>query len=499
MKLAKKISLIALFLVGIVATAQKENEFYNRDFWNGNPDVVAVKQKIAEGNDPIAFNKNAFDATTFALIGKADVEVIKYLLSLDGNAVDKKTHDSRIYLHWAGYAGNVEVVKYLLDQGSSVTALDSHRYTPLAFAANAGQKDPALYEAYEKYGVTLANEKNDHGANLLLMAAASLKNEEELNFFLSKGLALDSKDEDGNGIFNYASKKGNIDFLKLLIEKGVDYKTLNNQGGNAFLFASQGGRGYSNPIAVYEYLASLGLEPNIVTKTGSTPLHRLANNNKNAAIFKFFLAAGADVNQKDAEGNTPFLNAASRNNLAIVQLLAISVMDFNISNAEGQTPLLLAIKNNQADVVQFLLEKGGSALVKDVNGNTVAYYLAESFDTRKTEVFDAKLKLLQEKGVKFNTAQADGNTLLHIATKNNDFDLVKKVAEFKIDVNAKNGEGLTALHLAAMKAENDKMMKYLISKGANTKIKTDFEETVYDLASENELLLKGQTSLSFLK
>ena len=33
-------------------------------------------------------------------------------------------------------------------------------------------------------------------------------------------------------------------------------------------------------------------------------------------------------------------------------------------------------------------------------------------------------------------------------------------------------------------------MKYLISKGADTKVKTDFEETVYDLAIENEMLQK---------
>jgi ankyrin repeat protein len=66
-------------------------------------------------------------------------------------------------------------------------------------------------------------------------------------------------------------------------------------------------------------------------------------------------------------------------------------------------------------------------------------------------------------------------------------------------VNVKNDEGFTALHLIAMKATDDQSMKYLLSKGANKKIKTDFEETAYDLASENELLQKQNTSLNFLK
>jgi len=42
-------------------------------------------------------------------------------------------------------------------------------------------------------------------------------------------------------------------------------------------------------------------------------------------------------------------------------------------------------------------------------------------------------------------------------------------------------------------------MKYLISKGADVKIKTSFEESVYDLADENELLQKQNTQLNFLK
>ncbi|MDO1499576.1 ankyrin repeat domain-containing protein [Winogradskyella maritima] len=49
---------------------------------------------------------------------------------------------------------------------------------------------------------------------------------------------------------------------------------------------------------------------------------------------------------------------------------------------------------------------------------------------------------------------------------------MKKLDSFNIAINAKKNEGLTALHLAAMKAENDRMLKYLVSKGADTKITT---------------------------
>ncbi|WP_223270757.1 ankyrin repeat domain-containing protein [Subsaximicrobium wynnwilliamsii] len=496
----KKLFTLSIFLVSFASFAQLENNvLLDRSFWKGNPDLKTVKQKIAEGNDANALNENAFDAVIYALLEKADDAIVKHLLSFEGNPVDKKTHDSRIYLHWAAYAGQTEMVKYLLDKGSSVTELDSHGYTPLAFAANAGQKNEVLYNAFEKHGVSLTDEKNENGANLLLLVAPSLSTEKELTYFTSKGFKLNSTDNDGDGIFNYATKKGTIDFLKLLIKKDVDYKSLNQEGGNAFLFATQGGRGYSNPLAIYEYLKSLGLEPNIVTNDGYTPLHRLAYNNTDPEIFKLFLTAGADVNQKDAEGNTPFLNAASHNELAMVKLLSKNVKDFNDTNIDGQSALMLALQRNSPEVIEFFMEKGGNAFAKDAKGNTLAYYLVASFDSRKSDEFESKLKLLQEKGLQMNTKQAEGNTLNHLAAKNNDLELLKRLSAFNIDVNSKNDEGLTALHLAAMKAENEEMMKYLISKGADTKIKTDFEESVYDLASENELLKKQNTPLNFLK
>ncbi|WP_405415461.1 ankyrin repeat domain-containing protein [Maribacter sp. Asnod1-A12] len=499
MKTVKQIALTALFFVSFTGIAQQKNELIDRKFWKSNPDVATIKQKIAAGNDPAEMDSNSFDATTLAITSKADTEVVKYLLSLDGNPVDKKTHDSRIYLHWAAYAGDAELVQFLLDNGASVTALDSHRYTPLAFGANAGLTNPAIYNAFEKKGVNLVEEKNEHGANVLLLAAPSLKTEKELNFFLDKGLALDSKDEDGNGIFNYASKKGNIDFLNLLIKKGVDYKSLNDNGGNAFMFASQGGRGFSNGLPVYTYLKGLGLEPNIVEKNGSTPLHRLAFGAKDAAIIELFLNAGADVNQADEKGNTPFLNAAARNQLSIVQLLAKNLKDINAANNSRETALMLATHSNKADVVEFLISKGADINAQDSAGNTAAYFLADSYNKRNAKAFDAKLALLKSKGLKFNTVQGEGNTLFHVAAKKNNLELLKKVSDFNIDVNAKNDEGLTALHVAAMKAENDKLLKFLLAKGADAKSTTEFEETVYDLASENELLQKENTSLNFLK
>ena len=104
-----------------------------------------------------------------------------------------------------------------------------------------------------------------------------------------------------------------------------------------------------------------------MTEDGYTPLHRLGFSNTDPTIFEFFLTAGADVNQKDAQGNTPFLNAASRNELVMIQLLSSNVDDFNATNTDGQTALMLAVERNSTEVVEYLLKKGGNALAKDLS------------------------------------------------------------------------------------------------------------------------------------
>ena len=50
-----------------------------------------------------------------------------------------------------------------------------------------------------------------------------------------------------------------------------------------------------------------------------------------------------------------------------------------------------------------------------------------------------------------------------------------------------------------MTGKNDELIKLLIRFGADKTIKTDFDESSYELALENELLKKNATDINFLK
>jgi ankyrin repeat protein len=154
----------------------------------------------------------------------------------------------------------------------------------------------------------------------------------------------------------------------------------------------------------------------------------------------------------------------------------------------------MSVQSNNKDVVKFLLGIGANINTEDADGNTLSYYLINIF---KTTEFEDKLSILEKNGLVMNKLQYSKNTLLHIAAAQDNLALLKRLNSFNIDVNAENKDQLSALQIAAMETKSIKILEYLLSIGAHKNIKTAFNETIYDLASENELL--KNSNINFLK
>ncbi|MEM9528227.1 MAG: ankyrin repeat domain-containing protein [Bacteroidota bacterium] len=482
----------------VVAQTAAENIFLSRDFWKESPDVATVKQKIAEGNDPVQLNPYAFDAICYAILEDTPLTTIEYLLSLPGNEVDKVTHDGRNYLLWAGYKGNIPLMKLLIDKGSDTKLIDDHGYNLMAFTAVGGQEDPEVYDLILANGGKI-DDGNRAGATALMLLAPKTKDEKAIKYFLGKGLDLKATDVKGNNLFAYAARVGNRYLMDYLIERGVDYKQTNAEGGNAMLWAANGYRRTINGLPLFRYLDSLGLAADVVTATGDTPLHGLAYQQKDLAIFKFFLDMGVDPNQVNEAGNTALLNAARANNMEAIKILQPLTEDINHKNTDGFSALTHATRRLALESVEVLVAAGADVHFVDAENRNMVTHLFDVYRPRDEEKFVALLDFATKHQVAAPTTFGKGDNLLHLAVTKGYLPLIEKAIEFNSNINQKNADGLTPLHLAAMKAQDEQILKMLIKRGADPKILTDFEESAFDLATENELLDPEAVDLNFLK
>lgn len=504
----KKTFLVTILLSAALFGKAQENTLLNADFWKSKPTIEAIKAEIAKGNSPSKGNAAFFDPTTLAINNRASNDVIKFLIEQDGNGIDKKTHHSRTYLQWAAAAGNLEIVKFLIDKGADVHYKDSHGDPVIAYAASSGNKNIAVYDALINAGVDPKATYSD-GANLIMLAIANDTDFSITEYFMSKGLSLQAKDDHGRTVADYAIRLGNIQLLEKLIAKGVK---LTDQ---ALFFATQGSRSTVNGIEVFQYLVEkLKLNPKAINPEGATILHALARRG-DKTLINYFLDKGVDVAKEDNEGNTVLMTVAAGRDASLVDTFLAKAKNINAVNAEGESALTKAVASGSPEIVALLVKNGADTKILDKNGYNLAYHLFNSFrlggsqgggrpgapqpQGNPVQDFSDKLAVLKANGVDIAAPQNDGSNLFHIAVSKSNVDLVNKAAELGADINAQDADGNTALHQAALTAKDDKILKALLQLGAKKDLKTEFDETAYDLAKENEFLKTNNVSVDFLK
>ena len=447
---------LTFFAFFVLYTQGQTNKLLTNEYWKTNPSVTQLQLTIAEGNSATEFNSHAFDATTLAILNNAPLETITYLVDLEGNGVDKRTHDKRTYLFWAAYQDNLPLMKFLINKGAKINITDSHQLTPFLFAAVGGKSNKAIYELLLKHGANLKDTNSD-GANVLLLLLPHLKDLKEADFFLKKGLKLTDTDKKGNNAIYYAAITGNKPIIEALIKKKINPKHLNSNNENAVFAAARGFRRNYNPLDTFLYLEQLGLSLNQKNKEGLSPLFILAQKNKDDKVISYFLEKGNDPNQFDKDENTPLMKSAISNNTLVIATLLDKTKNINSQNKQGLSALTLAVENNTLEVIDFLIYRGAD-----------------------TQIVDKQ-----------------GNTLYHYAVKRADIKVLEKLSQCPININQKNKEGLTPLQIAVMTAKNLEVVHFLINKGADKTLTTDLGETIYDLAKENEVL--KQINVEFLK
>ena len=131
-----------------------------------------------------------------------------------------------------------------------------------------------------------------------------------------------------------------------------------------------------------------------------------------------------------------------------------------VADNDRNYPVHLAYKTDPG-ILTYLLKKGTNANAKNANGETILHLAAVSGNIEVA-------KIILENYVRIDAPTLEiscGNTALHLAVKEEHFEMVKLLHEHGASLNIKNEVGSTSLHIAAFTG-NATITDYLIKSGA---------------------------------
>jgi len=203
-------------------------------------------------------------------------------------------------------------------------------------------------------------------------------------------------------------------------------------------------------------------------KTGITPL-RWALLNHHRDMVHLLVEHGADIDRRDAAGETALLAATRAGNRDDVATLLSLGADANLSDRDGNTPLHLAAARDAADLAGALVRGGALTDRANARGETP---VALARARQHTEVLAALGSSRADAPTSPDPApkapgKAYANWLpLQLAAWHGNADRVRTLLDQGSAIDAIDFEGRTALARAAMQG-NDAVCRLLLDRGAS--------------------------------
>ncbi|WP_180863343.1 ankyrin repeat domain-containing protein [Stenotrophomonas maltophilia] len=282
-----------------------------------------------------------------------------------------------------------------------------------------------------------------------------------------------------------------VGHARAYVELGADpFKIF--EGGETTLFFT--------PLAeVAEYLCGLGVDPKHVAHDGSTALHFAYDSGKVEVLVRY----GADPNARNNDGNAPL---HTYHGPEIVSALINAGADVRARGRGQATPLHRSLP---AETVSLLLAAGADPSAEDEIGSTPLFFT----HPRHPEV----IRLLVDAGADINATNQlgrgaidcmwrcdpsvvrpmldagydpatkalmdDDKTLLHhLLEFSADYQLVHRVIDLGVDVNAQDGRGDTPLHVLARIEGYSKRLNWLIQRKADPFVRNHVGKLPVDAA-----------------
>jgi ankyrin repeat protein len=139
--------------------------------------------------------------------------------------------------------------------------------------------------------------------------------------------------------------------VALLLEHGADIEARTNENNTPFLLACQNGH-----LRTAQILAEKGADVIYVCQDGLSALH-LAAMGGHAELVSWLLdKAGADIEARTNENNTPFHLACQNGHLRTAQILAEKGADVMAVGQHGMSAIQLAGRSRHKELVSWLVD-----------------------------------------------------------------------------------------------------------------------------------------------
>ncbi|SPM44542.1 ankyrin repeat-containing protein 16 [Orientia tsutsugamushi] len=267
-------------------------------------------------------------------------------------------------------------------------------------------------------------------------------------------------------------------------------------------------------------LLNNGANVNIQDKYGKTPLHSAILFNSHIDMLRLLLNNGADVNLPDMHDTSPlhYIIKVSRCSINRIQPLLDNGGNINLQDGNGETILHTSASYNRRDIVEFLLNNNADVNIKNKSGKTPVHLAAQSSNQCILQL------LLDRYPDMVNLQDHNDKTALHLVVKSyleilsagpyilefreNDrnkrlidtLDVLDTLLNMGSDLNIKDNDGQTALHLAVLGYSTLNEAYYLRNADDNLDISCRSIDLIKSLCKNNNVnfILKNNDGYTVL-
>lgn len=441
--------------------------------------VDAVSVLLDQGADVLLADSHGWSAPKIA-VDQGSINIVAKFLDA-GKGVNATDETGWLLLLRAITNGRdrVTMAKFLIASG-----VDVHRVDDCGRSALARAVRRQCFETVElliEAGVDV-NQKDHRGRTPLMKAVgpiqldtrqsaqATVQDATQIaSLLLLRGAQIEAVDGRGQSALMRAAAKGSPENVKLLIAKGADVNRKDSHGETALMLAA--GRQRYSQLSLIRLLLDHGADAQHINDQGQSALMAAASHGQ-PEVASILMESGADVNGKDANGDTPLMRAAFQAHeyqSVMIRTLLDKGARVGDVNHHGVSALMKAAMAGTTASVELLINAGGDVNEKDSDGETQLMRILGFKDLQMADedgiMRSFLIKLLLRKGASVHDVDNKGQSPLMIAARSGSYRSAQLLIDAGADLDQKDLNGETPLMMAAPRSAP--IVQLLLERGAS--------------------------------